>query len=75
MKTLDSTLPGFWVIWNPAGGTPSDRHYSEASAIREAERLAGRSPGETFIVLRSACARRCGKLERIDLSKPEEPAD
>lgn len=62
----------FWLIWNPAQRLAVNRFYSAESATQEAERLAGAHPGETFIVLHSVCARRCGPMERIDLSRPED---
>lgn len=71
MSTVSSTLPGFWVVWNPTRRSVGDRHYSQDSAVREAERLAGAHPGETFVVLRSVCARRCGKMELVDLTSSE----
>lgn len=63
--------PAFWIIWNPMGGPPAHRHYSQESATREAERLAAENPGATFIVLASVCGRRAGPMERIDLSEAE----
>ena len=43
----------FWLVWNPNGRAPSCRHWSEAEARIEAERLSGCSPGSKFYVLRA----------------------
>lgn len=58
---------GFWVVWNPERRPPMYRHMNEEDAIREAERLARMSPGETFIVLQTVCARRVNDMQRIDM--------
>jgi hypothetical protein len=39
----------FWVVWNEHGGPPRVRHDTQASARREAHRLATNNAGETFI--------------------------
>lgn len=69
MHSTQSLQRSFWLVWNPANTrSPEYRHFSEASAINEAERLAAAYPGATFVVLHSVCARRCATMERIDLS-------
>lgn len=72
MPGLEGARAEFWIIWNPAGRNPTFRHRSEIAAVREAERLAASNPGQTFVVMHSRCARRCGEMERIDLSRPED---
>jgi hypothetical protein len=42
----------FWLVWRDGyNSTPHYKHDEMASAKREAERLAGASPGERFYVL------------------------
>lgn len=43
--------PGFFVVWNPAGGRPTVRHCTRNAAQIEAVRLAKANPGEKFFVL------------------------
>lgn len=57
----------FWMVWNYAGGTPHYQHQSEQEAIAEAERLASRNPGQSFIVLEAICARKSDTMQRLDL--------
>lgn len=40
-----------YLVWNPARGMPTITHYTESSAIAEAERLAKANPGERFLVM------------------------
>jgi hypothetical protein len=42
----------FWVVWNERGNAPTMKHFTEQSAMREAERLANKVPGEVFHVLK-----------------------
>lgn len=41
----------FWVVWNPRGYIPMNRHDTEQSAIDEAERLAQKHPNHHIYVL------------------------
>nr|WP_313470802.1 hypothetical protein [Stenotrophomonas geniculata] len=41
----------FWVVWNPKTRSVNVRHYDIELATLEAERLAERNPGESFVVL------------------------
>lgn len=43
----------FWMVWNPRRDAPKCKHYTEYEARNEAQRLAAKFPGETFVVLRS----------------------
>jgi hypothetical protein len=61
---------GFWMVWNENGGMPRVKHATCAAAVAEAERLARSNRGETFIVLKSYCARVTNDLQRIDM-EPE----
>jgi hypothetical protein len=45
--------PEFFLVWNPAGRSPSVRHDRREDASREAERLARLQPDATFYVLRA----------------------
>lgn len=45
----------FWMVLGPQG-MPVVRHYSEAEAKKEAERLARANSGQEFVVLRSVSA-------------------
>jgi hypothetical protein len=45
----------FWMVLGPQG-MPVVRHYSEAEARKEAERLARANSGQEFVVLRSVSA-------------------
>lgn len=49
----------FWMVWNPQGGAPKVRHATELLALAEAKRLAGSSPRDEFIVLRSVATAMC----------------
>lgn len=42
----------FFIVWNPQGGNPKQRHGSPYLAIEEAKRLARLSPGQKFYVAR-----------------------
>ena len=54
--------PPFWLVWNPQGrSVPSFRHPSEASAVREAERLSALVPGNEFYVLKATSKSTTGK--------------
>lgn len=50
MVSFKNERPGFYV-WNPQAGPPRVRHDDALSAKAEANRLAARNPGQTFIVL------------------------
>jgi hypothetical protein len=57
---MDPTKPitqvkRFWLVWNPATGGCHKRHPTQAEARTEAERLATKNPGQTFIVMQSNC--------------------
>lgn len=41
----------FWMVYGLDAGPPRHRHDTEASALREAERLAKLAPGTVFVVL------------------------
>lgn len=66
---MNITTP-FWFVWSPENGAPTHQHPSQDAAISEAERLARRHKGETFIVLESICARKVDDMRRIDFRHP-----
>lgn len=41
----------FWLVWREFTTSPTHKHGTEASARREAERLARANPGEEFFIL------------------------
>lgn len=47
----------FWTVWNERGRAPTVKHWTEAAALTEAERLARHVPGAVFYVLRATTAR------------------
>lgn len=51
----------FWMVLGR--GTPTFRHYTKASAVTEAERLASLNPGQEFHVLESLAA--CKKQDVV----------
>lgn len=54
----------FWMVWNPAGRSPTFRHTTKAFALAEAERLAKDHPGQNFYVLQ-AVSRSCSPPQVI----------
>lgn len=42
--------PAFWLVWREDGDAPKRKHYDEAQAKQEAERLAERNPGVRFFI-------------------------
>ena len=42
-----------YFVWNPAQNRPEMQQKTVDSAIKEAERLAARNPGQQFIVLKA----------------------
>lgn len=56
----------FWFVWNPDGYAPTYRHPSLLAACTEAERLALKAPGQTFVVLESVA-----EVQRSDVSWTE----
>lgn len=63
----------FWVVWSPESGPPTLQHDSFDSAAEEAERLARRFPGHTFIVLQAIEARKFDAMQRIQLTGDDIP--
>jgi hypothetical protein len=45
------TTPPYWLVWHEGGGKPTYRHPDLHSAQQEAQRLARRYPGQSFVVL------------------------
>ena len=42
---------GFYLVWSERTGRTTFKHQSKGSAIREAERLSRKNPGDEFHVL------------------------
>jgi len=52
VTTGDEGDRDFWIVWSPGGERPPQcRHYSQADAVRKAERLARANPGQRFFAL------------------------
>ena len=65
--------PKFWLVWCPNGPyPPSYRHSTEASAVKEAERMAKEHPASRFYVLeaKSFC-----EQSTITWTVLDEPSD
>ena len=62
----------FWLVWSPDGGAPTHKHATLESAAGEAERLARRNSGQTFIVMESVSAVVVDNIQRTDLRPREE---
>lgn len=43
-------LRPFWMLWAPSGRAPTRKHYTEAEAYREAERLVGLGVHPLFVL-------------------------
>jgi hypothetical protein len=58
----------FWMVWNPAGHAPVEKHPSELAAKAEAERLACLNPGQKFHVLenKGVCAFRTAQWTPVN---------
>lgn len=50
---MASTVPEFWMVWNPQGRNPTCRQPSLDIAKAEAKRLAQANPGHDFFVLQA----------------------
>ena len=59
----------FWLVWNPEGGTPKQRHDSEESAKVEARRLSEQQPGQEFFVLQAVGVARPVRSEYVPLTE------
>ena len=74
--TTENTTPNlgkpFWFVWSPQGQLPEFRHDSEDLAHVEAQRLAYKHPGRTFVVLQSVCAYQAAALTVTNLRAPGE---
>lgn len=62
----------FWFVWNPTAHVPQYHQRSLHDAKCEAERLARKFPGETFIVLQSVISVVVDNIQRTDLRPDEE---
>ena len=62
----------FWLVWRRGGGAPTAMHETRESATMEAERLALRNPGQSFVVMESVEAITFGAITRVNL-RPNQP--
>lgn len=58
----------FWAIWNPDGNLPMQRLFDKAYAMREAERLARKQQGQTFVVMQAVASRCVEGMRRVDFA-------
>ena len=72
MPDLTEMKP-FWMVYGLGQGGPTYQHDTEASALREAERLAEVCPGTTFVVLEATQAVRTRRLDHFDLRAAPSP--
>lgn len=64
----------FWMVYGLERGAPRYRHYSKEAAQAEAKRLAGQTPGATFVVLAAVDAFKApiAPVEAVKLRKATE---
>lgn len=70
MSNMDDQVE-FWMVWNPAGHSPTMRHYEFASAQREADRLARAHREHQFYILKAIEYVTVSDLVRVRLAKDE----
>lgn len=58
----------FYLVWCEDGNPPTFKHDTLESATQEAERLARKNPGRTFVVLQAYSARCVDSMQRIDFA-------
>lgn len=69
---MSETQAPFWLVWRQGGGAPTAMHETRESATMEAERLALRNPGQSFVVMESVEAITFGAITRVNL-RPNRP--
>lgn len=58
----------FWIVWEPDNPRPpTKRHDTLDDATKEAERLARRHRGKTFVVLEALATRTVDDMKRVEL--------
>lgn len=71
------TAAKFWLVWREGGGCPTFSHDNLLAARMEANRLAGKHPGDRFIVLEAIEARTLPTsivVEKLECAKPIIPS-
>jgi hypothetical protein len=63
---------GFYLVWNPARGIPTFKHWTYEDATTEAERLANKHPGEHFYVLKTIEMVQTQNVVRKEKVEPEK---
>ena len=56
----------FWCVWEPHYGTPTVRHCSKETAIKEARRLAADHPGRVFHLMEAMAS-----YQKVDIAVTE----
>lgn len=70
------TTAKFWTVWELDGSkTPTRRHETFDSAITEAERLARKVRGRTFVVLEALATRTVDDMKRVELEAEPMPRE
>ena len=63
VKLAEKESQKFYMVYNPLGNTPRQRHSTKESALTEAERLAKLHKDKTFYVLEA--------ITKIEVEKPK----
>lgn len=73
---MPQTQAKFWMVYGIGEGAPRVQHWTKADAEREAERLAIKNPGTTFVVLSAVNAWRTeiAPVEQVKIVK-RRPTD
>lgn len=62
----NTTLPPFWLVWNPKGEQPRRQHVTRGAAEAEAARLARLNPEAEFYVL---CPVSCTRVRELEVRR------
>ena len=67
---MSSEVLKFWMVWRDGTPYSRHRHYTKASALQEAERIAGLAPGEIVYVVKTVAALRqsLAPVERLSFA-------
>lgn len=64
----------FWIVWKQDDPRPPTKaHTDYDSAVQEAERLARKHRGRTFVVLEALATRTVDDMKRVELEAEPEP--
>jgi hypothetical protein len=59
----------FYLVWNPFGHSPSFRHATYDSALKESRRLAQENPCATFYVLAAMSKSKNVSVQTVELER------